>query len=176
MHQAKPAHPMDMTQLSKGAIPFAQSSSSAAGQSHKTPARPLGQGLVGKSAAKSAAKSSPRYQNGELIDLPEINTDSEDDDSDAGNDFKVPDWANSPAIRAQLAAQDSIDPAQVFGPISELKMEEIFKNKDRWGRFRARTSSANWSGSDRLTEDEVKKDLEGRERMRKEGGWTYGLS
>lgn len=165
---------MDMTQLSKGNIPFASNNPPA--NQHKTPARP-GQSTTSKSTAKSAARSSPRYQNGENIDLPEINTDSEDEDSeDGGNDFAVPSWADSPAIRAQLAAQDSIDPAQVFGPIGPLHMEEIFKNKDRWNRFRVRTSSANWSGTDRLTQDEVDKDLEARERLRREGGWTYGLS
>jgi len=168
---------MDMAQVSKATISFSASNNQqTAGSSYKTPARPAGGNTTGKSAAKSHAKSSPRYQNGEEINLPEIHTDSEDEDEDGGTDFAVPDWADSPALRDQLAAQDSIDPAEVFGPMPELKMEEIFKNKERWNRFRARTSSANWSGSDRLTDDEIRKDLEGRERLRREGGWTYGLS
>lgn len=176
LHQSKPSHPMDMAQTSKAAISFATSSiQPSAGSSYKTPARPAGTNAGNKSTAKSQARSSPRYQNGEDINLPEIHTDSEDEDDQGGDDFAVPDWADSPALRDQLAAQDSIDPAEVFGPMPELKMEEIFKNKDRWNRFRARTSSANWSGSDRLTEEEIRKDLEGRERLRQEGGWTYGL-
>jgi hypothetical protein len=113
--------------------------------------------------------------NGENIDLPEINTDSEDDDSDAG-DFAVPDWANSPNLAAGIMAQEGCDPATVFGPPSELRMEEVFRNKERWGKFRQRTSSANWSGTDRLTEEEIQRDLVARERLRRDGGWTYGMS
>jgi hypothetical protein len=178
MHQSKPVHPMDLAQNSKAPINFAPNPAHAAGQSHKTPARPAGPtNLASKSTTKQSAKSSPRYQNGENIDLPEIHTDSEDEDSDAGgNDFAIPDWANSPNLAAGIMAQERLDPASVFGHPEELKMEEVFKNKERWGRFRARTSSANWSGSDRLTEEEVQRDLIARERLRKEGGWSYGLS
>lgn len=53
-------------------------------------------------------------------------------------------------------------------------MEEVFsKSKDRFGKFRARTSSANWSGVDRLTEDEIRKDMQAREKLRRQGGWSY---
>lgn len=171
--QSKTGYPTDMAQTSKAPIAFAPGSSQAAGPSHKTPARP-GAGHGGKSAAKSAAKSSPRYQNGESIDLPEIHTDSEDEDSDGGNDFVALGWTNSPEIRKQLALQETIDPAEVFGRPGPLVMEEVFsKSKDKFHKFRQRTSSANWSGTDKLTEDEVKKDLEARDRVRRQGGWTY---
>lgn len=166
----KPARPMDMTQTSKAPINFAPN------PAHKTPARAMGgHPQNGRSVSKQSAKSSPRYVNGELIDLPEINTDSEDD-SDDGAGFAVPEWAESPNLAAGIVAQEGMDPAMVFGPPAELKMEEVFRNKERWGRFRQRTSSANWSGNDRLTEDEIQKDLAARERLRKEGGWSYGLS
>ncbi|OBT66165.1 hypothetical protein VE03_05112 [Pseudogymnoascus sp. 23342-1-I1] len=169
--QSKPTRPMDMTQTSKAPINFAPN------PAHKTPARPLGPGHPnGKSTSKPSAKSSPRYMNGENIDLPEIHTDSEDEDSDAGGDFAVPDWANSPNLAAGIMAQEGCDPTSVFGPPSELKMEEVFRNKERWGKFRQRTSSANWSGTDRLTEEEIQRDLVARERLRREGGWTYGMS
>jgi hypothetical protein len=174
MNQSKPAHPMDMAQVSKGPIPFAPGSSQANSQSHKTPARPGAPANAGKSGGKSAARSSPRYQNGENIELPEINTDSEDDDDDANDDFVPLAWANSPALRTQLAKQETIDPSEVFGQPGALNMEEVFpKSKDRFHKFRARTSSANWSGQDRLTEDEIKRDLEARDRVRRQGGWTY---
>lgn len=175
-NQSKPAHPLDMAQISKAPIPFATNPGQGNAQTHKTPARPgqAPQGTKGKSAAKSAAKSSPRYQNGDSIELPEINTDSEDDDSDAGNDFVSLSWTNSPDLRKQLAKQETVDPAEVFGQPGPLIMEEVFsKSKDRFHKFRARTSSANWSGTDRLTEDEVRRDLEGRDRVRRQGGWTY---
>lgn len=167
---AKIANPMDMAQISKAAVPFSSQSAQ-----YKTPARPMQ--LNGKSTGKTATRSSPRYQNGEHIELPEIHTDSEDEDSDdGGKDFAAPDWVDSPALRAGLVAQEGIDPVTVFGRPGELKMEEVFRNKERWGRFRQRTSSANWSGSDRLTEEEVRSDLEARERLRREGAWSYGMS
>ncbi|KFY43064.1 hypothetical protein V494_02116 [Pseudogymnoascus sp. VKM F-4513 (FW-928)] len=169
--QSKPTRPMDMTQTSKAPINFAPN------PAHKTPARPLGPGHPnGKSTSKPSAKSSPRYMNGENIDLPEIHTDSEDEDSDAGGDFAVPDWANSPNLAAGIMAQEGRDPTSVFGAPGELRMEEVFRNKERWGKFRQRTSSANWSGTDRLTEEEIQRDLVARERLRREGGWTYGMS
>ena len=165
---------MDMAQLSKASIPFAPSCHPASSQSHKTPARSGAAAIGGKSAGKSAARSSPRYQNGENIELPEINTDSEDDDEDANDDFVPLAWANSPALRTQLAKQETIDPSEVFGQPGALNMEEVFpKSKDRFHKFRARTSSANWSGQDRLTDDEIRKDLEARDRVRRQGGWTY---
>jgi hypothetical protein len=56
-------------------------------------------------------------------------------------------------------------------------MEKVFnKTKDRWNKFRARTSSANWSGTDRLTEEDVRKDMAARDKMRREGGWSYEMS
>lgn len=175
MNQSKPAHPMDMATVSKAPIPFASSSSQVNSQ-HKTPARPGVQNTgksVGKSGAKSAAKSSPRYQNGENIELPEIHTDSEDEDSD-NEDFQAQPWTNSPDLRRALFEQEKKDPTEVFGNPGPLNMEEVFsKSKDRFHKFRARTSSANWTGQDRLTEDEIKKDLEARDKVRRQGGWTY---
>ncbi|KAL2275678.1 hypothetical protein FJTKL_01644 [Diaporthe vaccinii] len=171
----KSGHPLDMAQVSKGPIPFA-ASHHAAGPSHKTPARP--KSVV---ATKSAAKprSSPRFQNGDNIELPEIQTDDDDDEEEdeGAKALGVASWADTPALRRELMRQETVDPLQVFGPPAPLNMEEVFsKSKDRWHKFRARTSSANWSGADRLTEDEIRKDLAARDRMRREGGWTYELS
>ena len=59
----------------------------------------------------------------------------------------------------------------------ERRGREVFsKDKGRWHKFRARTSSANWSGSDRLTEEEERRDLRARDKIRKQGGWSYDLS
>ncbi|KAF7901123.1 hypothetical protein EAF00_003344 [Botryotinia globosa] len=175
-HQNKIGNPMDMTQVSKGAIPFASSSNR---QSYKTPARNVSHASA--KAAKSAAKSSPRYENGENIVLPEIPSDSEDEDDEDDEKekkaFQGLGWTDSPEIRKQLALQETIDPSKIFGRPQALNMEEVFdKSKDRFHKFRARTSSANWSGSDRLTEEEVRKDLEGRDRVRRQGGWSYDPS
>ncbi|KAE8447784.1 hypothetical protein EG329_010178 [Mollisiaceae sp. DMI_Dod_QoI] len=170
MNQSKPAHPMDMAQVSKAPIPFASSSHQT---NHKTPARSGPPNGIGKSGAKSAAKSSPHYQNGENIVLPEIHTDSEEEDDDQG-DFVPADWTNSPDLRRRLVQQEKMDPAAIFGQPGPLNMEEVFsKSKDRFHKFRARTSSANWSGQDRLTEDEIRKDLQARDQIRRQGGWTH---
>ncbi|KAI9716287.1 MAG: hypothetical protein M1828_000383 [Chrysothrix sp. TS-e1954] len=122
----------------------------------------------------TAHKSSPAYPNGDNISLPEINTDSEDSDDD-DDGFQAPSWADSPALRELLRNQQLVDPMKVFGPIAPLQMEEVFKgtNKDRQARFRARTSSANWNGPDRLTDEERKRDFEARARLEKDGAWTF---
>lgn len=160
---SKPTNPMDMAQVSKGDIP---------GLSHKTPVRPPG---AKQPPSKSAARSSPRYQNGEAIDLPDIETDDDDEDEDV--DMPMAPWANSPALRSALMRQEDMDPMAIFGPPAPLNMEEVFsKDKGRWHKFRARTSSANWSGPDRLTEEEERRDLRARDKIRKQGGWSYDLS
>lgn len=169
--QTKAAHPLDMTTVSKAPIAFAGPSQPGP-SSYKTPARPPN--ANGKSAMKSAksAKSSPRFQDGEHIILDEINTDSEDDEEDKPS--MVPAWANSPALREALTLQEGIDPTGIFGGPKELDMEAVFnKSKERFHKFRARTSSANWSGEDRLTQDEINKDVEARNKLRRQGFWSY---
>ncbi|KAH7189456.1 uncharacterized protein B0J16DRAFT_303264 [Fusarium flagelliforme] len=171
---AKGGNPMDMAQIHKGTIPFAPNPNPA-GPAYKTPGRP---GPVGglKSAVKSAQRSSPRFQNGDAIDLPEIQTDDEDEEDDEPPAGTVASWANSPAIRAALLAQERMNPAAIFGEPGPINMDEVFHaSKERLHKFRARTSSANWSGNDRLTEEDIRKDLAARDRLRREGGWSYQL-
>ncbi|KAL0254440.1 hypothetical protein SLS55_009915 [Diplodia seriata] len=166
-HNKHGGHPNDMATISKAKIPFADASgpSAAAGPSSsvfKTPAR-----------TTTVPLASPHFPTPEL---PEIATDSEDEDSDSeAANFQAPSWVNSPALRELLTQQQLVDPMEVFGPIAPLQMEEIFKNKDRHKRFRERTSSAYWA-KDKLTEEERKKDMEGREKLMRDGGWTYGNS
>ncbi len=66
-----------------------------------------------------------------------------------------------------------MDADAVFGPVASPRMEEMFR--ERHHRFRSRTSSANWAGADRLTDEEIRRDVEARQRLRREGGWTFGL-
>ncbi|WES02029.1 INCENP ARK-binding domain-containing protein [Bacillus velezensis] len=84
---------------------------------YKTPARNVSHASA--KAAKSAAKSSPRYENGENIVLPEIPSDSEDDDDEDDEKekkaFQGLGWTDSPEIRKQLALQETIDPSKIFG-------------------------------------------------------------
>lgn len=170
-HPPSRAAPPQMQQYATGGkIPFADAPNPSAHA--KTPVSIVQQKTI------QTVKSSPHYPNGESIHLPEIPTDSEDEDSeDDGNAFPIPDWATPGHLTQQLLRQEAIDGDAVFGPIAPLKMEEIFAkgNKDRLKRLRDRTSSANWAISgDGLTLEEVKADREQRERMRLEGGWKFG--
>ncbi len=89
----------------------------------------------------------------ENIELPEVNSEySDSEDEDRPRSFNPPEWAQSPDLRQALHAQSTINPDDIFGTIRPLKMEDMFKA--RTSRFRARTSSANWSGADRLTVEE----------------------
>lgn len=114
-----------------------------------------------------------QYPNGDDIKLPEIMTDSEDEDSD--NEFEQPSWVNTPNLREMLSNQQLMDPETIFGPIAPLEMEKVFPNKERHKRFRERTSSAFWA-NDEVTAEEKRKEREARERLVREGAWTYNPS
>ena len=168
-----PAGMSDMAKFTNARIPFAEAPNPPGPQQPQLPAR----GNPQKTPASATThKSSPGFPNGDNISLPEIATDSEDEDSDDA--FEAPGWTNSPELRQLLEQQQLVDPMRVFGPIAPLSMDEVFKGvgKDRLKRFRDRTSSANWAGADRLTEEERRKDREARERLEKDGGWTYEAS
>ena len=101
--------------------------------------------------AAAAAQSEPNPGPTDNIELPDINSEySDSDDEDRGRD--VADWAQSPDLARMLRVQSTINPDDIFGEIRPLRMEEMFKT--RQSRFRARTSSANWTGTDRLTVEE----------------------
>lgn len=144
-----PGHP---SQYAKGKIPGLDS----ARASHSKPIQP-----------------SLQYPNGDDIKLPEIMTDSEDEDSD--NEFEQPSWVNTPNLREMLSTQQLMDPEAIFGPIAPLNMEQVFPNKERHKRFRERTSSAYWV-HDQVTDEEKRKEREARERLVREGAWTYNPS
>lgn len=100
-----------------------------------------------------AAKQTEPIISSESIELPDINSEySDSDDEDRKRTFNPPEWAQSPELRQALEVQSTINPDDIFGAIRPLRMEELFKT--RTSRFRARTSSANWTGTDRLTIDE----------------------
>ena len=192
-----PTHPSQTVQLSSARIPFAENANppaaaqysshhqqqmypghenahpAASNTNFKTPGRPA--------QAPKGAKSSPLYPNGDAIQLPEIMTDSEDEDSEdeaGATGFRAPSWVASPALRDLLTQQQLVDPETVFGPIGELKMEEVFKGgknaADRIKRFRDRGSSAAWAESgDLVTSAEKRKDNEARERVVRNGGWRF---
>jgi len=103
--------------------------------------------------AKAQIQASKPMVPSESIELPDINSEySDSEDEDRKRTYDPPHWAQSPELRQALEQQSTINPDNIFGAIRPLKMEEIFKT--RTSRFRARTSSANWTGSDRLTVQE----------------------
>ena len=161
---------MDMAKFQSGKIPFAEAPNPPAA-SHKTPHQ------TKHSQMPNTNRSSPMYANGEHIHLEEIATDSEDEDTDDERERKqaLPDWVRTPNLFDNLASQETINPDAVFGPIAPLNMEEMFRDKSRHHKFHKRTSSANWHGADRLTEDDIRQDLAARNKLRQDGGWTYGL-
>ncbi|KAH9178705.1 hypothetical protein EDB89DRAFT_1928084 [Lactarius sanguifluus] len=89
----------------------------------------------------------------EMIELPEPNSEySDSEDESRARKFDAPVWTQSPELRAALESQSRVNPDDIFGPVRPLRMEDIFRN--RTSRFRARTSSANWSGPDGLKQEE----------------------
>ena len=165
----RPAQPMDMAKYTNGKIPFAEAPNPPP-PSYKTP-------LPSKQGPAAAAKSSPLFTNGDNIHLEDIPSDTDDEDSETEKEKKknLPDWVLTPNLDERLREQERLNPDILFGPIAPLVMEDIFKDKTRHHRFRSRTSSANWFGQDKLTEEEVRADNAARERLRREGGWTFGL-
>lgn len=102
-----------------------------------------------------AAKQAEQLVPSESIELPDINSEySDSEDEDRPRTYDPPNWAQSPELKEALKQQSTINPDDIFGAVRPLRMEEIFKT--RTSRFRARTSSANWTGSDRLTVQEEK--------------------
>ncbi|KAL8775577.1 MAG: hypothetical protein Q9209_000073 [Squamulea sp. 1 TL-2023] len=166
----RPGQVPDLAKYTNGRIVFAENTNAA--HLHKTPNQT-------RLTNQPHAKSSPQYVNGENIQLEDIPTDSDEEDSEHEDDKKakgamLPSWVRSPILNDLLREQEkSKDPDSIFGPSAAVNMEEMFK--ERHHRFRSRTSSANWAGNDRLTDEEIRSDNAARERMRREGGWTFGL-
>ena len=100
-----------------------------------------------------AAKQGDQEVTSESIELPDINSEySDSGDERPPGSFNPPVWAQSPELRQALEWQSTINPDEIFGAVRPLRMEEMFRA--RTSRFRARTSSANWSGPDGLTVQE----------------------
>lgn len=88
----------------------------------------------------------------ETIELPEPNSEYSDSEDEGQRKPEAPEWTQSPELRAALESQSKVNPDDIFGPVRPLRMEDIFRT--RTSRFRARTSSANWSGPDGLKQEE----------------------
>lgn len=179
--QSQPSRPPPTHDISKYATskpPFAENPNPPA--PYKTPNN-LPKHMQYSSTAIKTASPTSQYPNGETIHLSDIATDSDSSPDTATKAQKrslLPSWALSPAINEALERQESqLDADAVFGPVQTPKLEEMFRGgRAGNGSFRPRTSSANWKDSgDCLTREEVRRDREAREELRKRGGWEYGL-
>ncbi|KAG0160851.1 hypothetical protein PDIDSM_8382 [Penicillium digitatum] len=142
---AQPQRPAHpIVTYTNGKIPFAEP--------NHAPPPPSTHKAAPNSAQRPQAKPSPKYPSGENIHLPGINTDSEDDDDSDSEMFPVPKWAQAKELEV------------FFG--SRMADKKVKKYRDR-------TSSANWSGPDGLTQEEIRKDVAERQRLRLNGGWSF---
>ncbi|KAJ5272940.1 hypothetical protein N7478_008065 [Penicillium angulare] len=162
-----PGHPMDMSKLAHGKIPFAEPNHAPPPAAHRAPAQASSQRTPGP------AKPSPKYPNGDSIHLPEIATDSEDEDDSDSEMFPVPQWAQPKELQDLLRQQDGMEVDSIFGPIAPFSLEETFKGDKKIKKYRERTSSAHWSGPDGLTQEEIRRDVADRQRLRMDGGWSF---
>lgn len=71
---------------------------------------------------KELPQSEPEEPYEELPSIASEYSDS-DDDTQSKKTAALPNWAQSPALKAQLIAQSRIDPDDVFGAIPDLKLE-----------------------------------------------------
>jgi hypothetical protein len=163
----RPAHPSELAKYTNNKIPFAE-------PNHAPP--PAVQKAAAPGSAQrppSAAKPSPKYPSGENIHLPEIATDSEDEDDSDSEIFPVPKWAQPKELEGLLREQDGMEVDSIFGPIAPFSLEETFKADKKIKKYRDRTSSANWNGPDGLTMEEIRKDRIERQKLRLNGGWSF---
>lgn len=158
----RPAHPI--VTYTNGKIPFAEPNHAPPPSTHKA---------APSSAPRPPTKPSPKYPSGENIHLPEIDTDSEDDDDSDSEMFPVPKWAQAKELEGLLRQQDGMEVDSIFGPIAPFSLEDTFKADKKIKKYRDRTSSANWSGPDGLTQEEIRRDVAERQRLRLNGGWSF---
>lgn len=143
----------------KSVIKSAPASASTKGKG-KTPAVPEDPQPKKISQSQTAMRANPQRPNveppiaSEMIELPEPNSEYSDSEDESRQRKKndAPEWTQSPELRAALESQSRVNPDDIFGPVRPLRMEDIFRT--RTSRFRARTSSANWSGPDGLRQEE----------------------
>lgn len=164
----------DMSKFANGRIPF-EAVPNPAQTAHKTPVQSKSKVVPPQDGSSPWPSQNHVVNNPESIHLEEIPTDSEEDSPDkkrkAARKSDMPSWVHTPNLNQRLLDQEEIDPDRVFGPMAPLNMEEMFPgDKRRLQKFRSRTSSANWFGQDKLTQEDIQNDLEERRKIRQQGG------
>ncbi|KAH9815528.1 hypothetical protein DFH28DRAFT_1026724 [Melampsora americana] len=146
---AQPAQPARQSKLPKPSVAGSTKSklSAVAAPAALKPNAPSATPKINPTDPKGKKKQSEEY-----VELPDIDSEYSDDDEEEHQrkEAALPDWAQSMVIRDALANQRKMNPNDIFGnTIPAPPMEEIFRG--RASRFRHRTSSANWTGTDQLT-------------------------
>ncbi|KPV75382.1 uncharacterized protein RHOBADRAFT_43888 [Rhodotorula graminis WP1] len=92
-----------------------------------------------------------------LQELPDIDSEYSDSDDEAHERKRkaLPGWAQSPAVAQALYNQQQVNPDEIFGPLPKLSIGDFFRNSASAARLRARTSSAQWDGTDSLTQTDL---------------------
>jgi len=119
-----------------------------------------------------------------LQELPDIDSEYSDSDDEAHErkNAALPRWAQSPVLAQALLDQQQVNPDEIFGPIPKLSIggalyspllsslclhhrlrstdarstpADFFRNSASAARLRARTSSAQWDGTDGLTQTDL---------------------
>ncbi|KAK4333864.1 Inner centromere protein, ARK-binding domain protein [Rhodotorula toruloides] len=138
-------------------LPGSASSSSAARPAN--PTKPFG------SSAQNGARSQQPTPQAKpepepFIELPDVDSeysDSEDEDAQEAKKAAMPRWAQSPNLARALELQQTINPDEIFGPIPKLSIRDMFRNAESAARLRVRTSSAQWEGTDALTQADIER-------------------
>ncbi len=101
---------------------------------------------------------------GELPDIPSDYSEDEFESDGEGNIIATPNrrpprqrppvWARTPNLLKALQYQLTQDPDIVFGAVKPCSLEDIFRGLRDIKKYRQRTSSANWTGTDGLTAEE----------------------
>ncbi|RUS22506.1 hypothetical protein BC937DRAFT_88719 [Endogone sp. FLAS-F59071] len=166
-----PYAPKQIFAQSNHGIPLSASSASSAltyenatASSFKTPASSSRPGAASENHGNVNSEQSyelPEIDSENFADILNSSSHSYSEEEESQSESKMAEWAQSPALRSALLKQSSMNPENIFGQIQPLRMEgqkcdmldlDIFKVKPR--KFRSRSSSANWSGADKLTQQE----------------------
>ncbi|BGP07844.1 hypothetical protein JCM10049v2_003687 [Rhodotorula toruloides] len=134
-------------------------SASASAARPANPTKPFG------SSAQNGARSQQPTPQAKpepepFIELPDVDSeysDSEDEDAQEAKKAALPRWAQSPNLARALELQQTINPDEIFGPIPKLSIRDMFRNAESAARLRVRTSSAQWEGTDALTQADIER-------------------
>eukprot|EP01135_Chromosphaera_perkinsii_P004780 Nk52_evm11s296 gene=Nk52_evmTU11s296 len=110
-------------------------------------AQPLPTAVVSEIDSYEVTPEKPRrrshHGSSENYDISDIRSDESTDDDEAPKK-RIPQWAQSGALKAAIRAQVHVDPDAIFPKVESPSLEKMFPNK-KAPRYIKRTSSAHWA-------------------------------